>query len=375
MHIAFVSTIRFPTEKAHGYQIARVCDALHRQGHTVTLYVPYRKNHITTPWHSYYDIRKSFDVVTLTCPDFTTGRPFFDRIAFVISQLCVAFWMCFKMCDAHTVFITRDTFLAFTLSWRRPTFFNAHKGTFSRRTRILLSRVRGVICNSEGTRASFGTWSEKPSVVVHNAADRNPYLNADVSSLRKELNLPENICIALYSGHLYGWKGVDTMLRAAREARDQSEILWVIVGGLADQVVEYKRKYHDVPAIIFLGHKLPHEIPQYLRAADILIIPNSATTQESSHETSPLKLFEYMNAGRPIIASHIPSLTRILGDVGVYVTPGDAIALRDAVLDLSHLSATKRDALSHALIARGSYYTWDAHARTLAVFIERCVTV
>ena len=63
-----------------------------------------------------------------------------------------------------------------------------------------------------------------------------------------------------------------------------------------------------------VGHKPYSEIPYWLKAADVLILPNSGKEEISKHWTSPLKLFEYMASKRPIIASDLPSLSDVLNE-------------------------------------------------------------
>src|SRR3989338_5554403 len=78
MRIAYCTNVRLPSERAHGHQIAQVCDALSALGHEVTVYAPYRKNVITQDYWSYYGARKEvrlthlglFDPIDAPLPGF-----------------------------------------------------------------------------------------------------------------------------------------------------------------------------------------------------------------------------------------------------------------------------------------------------------------
>ena len=68
----------------------------------------------------------------------------------------------------------------------------------------------------------------------------------------------------------------------------------------------------ELQRVRLVGYVPPGEVPLWLAAADVLALPNSAGEAISARYTSPLKLFEYMAAGRGIVASDLPSLREVL---------------------------------------------------------------
>ena len=85
MDIFFINNLRFPTEKAHGYQIVKMCEALADLGHTVTLVHPTRANYLTETVFSYYHLRPNFTVKLIKTPDFFTwGLP--SRLAYYLNS-------------------------------------------------------------------------------------------------------------------------------------------------------------------------------------------------------------------------------------------------------------------------------------------------
>jgi glycosyltransferase involved in cell wall biosynthesis len=109
----------------------------------------------------------------------------------------------------------------------------------------------------------------------------------------------------------------------------------------------------------------PAEVAGRLAPASVLVLPNSASAI-SNRYTSPLKLFEYLAMGRPIVASDLPAFREILtdGDTALLVPPDDPRALAQA---LSRLSADPPLAASLASRARAlaPSFTWAARAERL----------
>ena len=88
------------------------------------------------------------------------------------------------------------------------------------------------------------------------------------------------------------------------------------MGGDEASIIKYKKKIkkEEQKSIIFMGRKKHAEIPFYLKMADVLVLPNTAKERISNLHTSPIKLFEYMASGKPIIASSIPSIRQVVTD-------------------------------------------------------------
>ena len=184
---------------------------------------------------------------------------------------------------------------------------------------------------------------------------------------RKELQLPMDKKLVVYTGHLYSWKGVETLADAAKSLDDRFRV--IVVGGSADDTTRYAKQYADCSLVVFLGQQ-PHRLmPMYLKAADILVLPNSNKEAISNTYTSPLKMFEYMASGRPILASELPSIREILTEeMAYFVHPNDPEALARGIRDAAlHTEESERKA-SRALreVAR---YSWASRARSILEFV------
>ncbi len=111
--------------------------------------------------------------------------------------------------------------------------------------------------------------------------------------------------LVVYAGGLYSFKGVDFLLDVAQQL---PEIQFAFAGGDSSQVETYRLQAQKKRAsnAIFLGHLPQNQLASLLQAADILAHPHCMN--EAATFTSPLKFFDYMASGTPMVATEIPPL-------------------------------------------------------------------
>jgi glycosyltransferase involved in cell wall biosynthesis len=140
------------------------------------------------------------------------------------------------------------------------------------------------------------------------------------------LCLPAEASLLIFTGSLRPWHGIDIAITALAQLPDQVRL---VIAGDGDLRSDLTRHAH----LLGVGHRmhwlgrLPHErIPVLLSAGDIALAPYPAVP---GFAFSPLKLYEYLAAGIPIIASDLGQITELLekGRWGRLVKPGDADAL------------------------------------------------
>jgi glycosyltransferase involved in cell wall biosynthesis len=175
-----------------------------------------------------------------------------------------------------------------------------------------------------------------------------------------------------YIGQLYPWKGVDVLVEAMRHVNG-AEL--VIVGGLPpeldlDRLKRLASSLSLEGRVRFRGFIPPPELSAERTNADLFVIPLLDSTTARLF-TSPLKLFEAMASGRPVVASDLPSIREILTheENSLLVPPGDARALAAAIERLLR----DRD-LSHRIAAHAfedvKAYSWDRRAEAISSFLE-----
>ncbi|HIC93395.1 MAG TPA: glycosyltransferase, partial [Anaerolineae bacterium] len=191
---------------------------------------------------------------------------------------------------------------------------------------------------------------------------------------RGRLDLPLNSPIVGYIGRFQTMgkeKGIPELIRALTmlpEGNGQEPLL-LCVGGPMEAVSGYLQLACQVGVperrLRFVGRVPNWEVPFWIRACDVVTIP-WPWTEFSAYFTSPMKLFEYMAAGVPIVASDLPALREVLrhGENAWLVMPGDPEALAEGLAILLRDSA-----LSARLSAQAQQdvkaYTWEARARRI----------
>ena len=163
-----------------------------------------------------------------------------------------------------------------------------------------------------------GVPSEK-ILVLEDGVDLSLYndLSDDKIELRGKLNLPNNKILLTYCGGLYREKGIEDILKLAKKLSADERFELIIVGGFRAQVDEWENyaTTNDIKNVNFKGFVPNAMVPQYLKASDILLMPYpdlDQFVQMDINSTSPLKLFEYMAAKRPIVTSIVPVIEKII---------------------------------------------------------------
>lgn len=176
--------------------------------------------------------------------------------------------------------------------------------------------------------------------------------------------------IVLYAGQLLPGKGAELLLDVSHRLTCGAQV--VIVGGHGAYLEALRRRCADenLTRVTLAGFVPPAEVPHYLTAADVLVLPTLAS-YVAGEFTSPLKLFEYMAARRPIVASDLPVLREILRDGGnaLLFRTGDAedLAVKiNRLLDDPPLGAK----LASQAFADVQEFTWQKRAEKILSFVK-----
>jgi glycosyltransferase involved in cell wall biosynthesis len=253
---------------------------------------------------------------------------------------------------------------------RKRVFLEIHRvpGGETRRRwlREVLATCSGVVAISGGVRDDLLELGARADdvCVEHDGFDAARFAERPPRErTRDELGLARDALVVVYTGGLLAWKGAELIVEAAREL---PLLQFVIAGGMAADVEKLRERAAGVSNLRIDGFQAPERVALYLAAADLGLAPNRSQPAISSKYTSPLKVFEAMAVGLPLVASDLPSLREILThDRDAWlVAPDDARALAEGIRRLAEDPAL-RERLSKSFGARASEHTWDARARRL----------
>lgn len=363
MKIAIINNLRFPTEKAHGYQISKMAEAYALLGGEVELIYPARKNSLTGDLFTYYKLETNFKTRELNLPDlFNTFLPSY------LAYRLMSFNFLRRVRHLHlpreTVIISRQPEVVWFFSRRGyKTFYDAHTWPkkYSRILKFFLGRASGIIANSVATAEAGAKYGVNKILAVPNGVELSDFIGREeeVGEIKHKYQLDGKTTLA-YAGHFYNWKGVETLIKAMEFLpADKYTLLLVGAGPRPKQ-----------KNIIVTG-QLPHyEVAPHLLAADILVLPTAPASVEAEKYTSPLKLFEYLAAGRAIIASDLPSSRAVVSeDEAVFFTSGDATHLSQQIEVLAG-DEGKMAKLGAAGQTLALNYTWAKRAEKIINFID-----
>jgi len=215
--------------------------------------------------------------------------------------------------NAQQIVFIRDTtaLVVFSIAKKlrliqQKIIFEAHK--YSKFIDQHIDSTDALIVISHQLRQQLDADGTKNALVAHAGIRKEDLAPQEPISIRASTTEK----IILYTGNLFRWKGVYTLADCASLLPSNYKL--VFVGGSPDALPEFSSYTQNLPQVEVVGFRPRREIGSYLQAADILILPNSAKDDEQSYVTSPLKLFEYMAARKPIVASRLPSIEEVLQD-------------------------------------------------------------
>ncbi len=189
-------------------------------------------------------------------------------------------------------------------------------------------------------------------------------------ALRDRLGLHSRVVIA-FSGTFGVWHGIPTLAEVIpRVLAERRQAAFLLVG---DGSLRHLVEPLATDRRVVLTGLVPHaQMPDYLAAADILVSPHGRQADGGEFFGSPTKLFEYMAAGRPIVASAVGQIADVLEDeaTALLVPPDDPAALAQALVRLiDDVSLRTKMGLAARLKVVGSY-TWRHNAERLLASLD-----
>jgi glycosyltransferase involved in cell wall biosynthesis len=220
-------------------------------------------------------------------------------------------------------------------------------------------------------RERFPGLAGRSMLIAPDAVDVERYTRLPVpEKARARLDLPRKGFTAGYFGSLVAGRGVEQIVELARRL---PEVSFLVLGGDAAAVQRWQGETSELGNLRWMGHVPNAELPLYQAACDTLLMPyQKAVTVQGRGNTaeimSPMKLYEYMAAGRLILASDLPALRVILNETNSVLLPCDGIDAWTATLK----KARRAKAWAGKMAARARKdvqpFTWRNRVRTIMKF-------
>ena len=367
MKIFAISTCLIPSDTANSIQVMKACQGLVQLGHKVTLLVPGKKtsNASQQALASHYGLATPFEVVHI---------PAASRRVFTLSAVRRA-----KHFGAELLYIWPAQSAVFGQIAGLPVILELHDlptGNFGplwfrfflyggghKRLLLITTALRQAL-----ERELHINLGNQDVLIAPNGVDLERFANLpEAGKARSQIGLPDSHTV-ICTGHLYAGRGADLFLTLASDLRE-TNFFWV--GGRSQDVTEWKNRAaaQGLDNVTFTGF-VPNEIlPLYQAAADILLMPYgriigiSSGIGRSAEVSSPMKMFEYMAAGRTILTSDLPVLREVLDEsTAVFCPPEDATAWSAAIKSLLG-NPTRRISLGQHARQAVERYTWIERAR------------
>ena len=225
--------------------------------------------------------------------------------------------------------------------------------------------------------ALLAEWSLKPDrvTVVPNGVAASRFARvtaAEIAAARQQYQL-NGAPIVAFVGTFKPWHGLDRLLDAFAAVAKQrpARLLLIGDGPLRQQLEAQARALQIESQLTLTGLVPPERVPALLQAADVAVLSPQATP--AARAQSPMKLFEYMAAGRAVVAPALPNIEAILehGQNGYLVPVGDVEALGSAISTLLGDEGLRERLGETARVQAEKHHSWDATAEAIESIMYR----
>ncbi|MFW2437770.1 MAG: glycosyltransferase family 4 protein [Arenicellales bacterium] len=399
MKYFYATSARVPGIKAHCSQIAQMCRSFQNAGVDIELLHPNRAKlpvYESKSIKEWYGFDQDVPVQALNCVDLLSRLPAglpgiiyqlaFNLMTGTFNRSLIKY---IKQYQGEFVFYTRDLRVFPKLAESFPEvkkimeFHHLEESpgsTYDAESKII-SAATGIVVLTSPMKEMLVErgYSPEKVLVESSAVDPETFPGGITSGdARARLKLSEQGKIVAYIGnfHTLGLeKGLDTIVQSIpMVTREYQDVSFYFVGGPMDYAASYISSLQDSGVdsrhYNFFDRQAYKDIYLWLAAADVLVMPLPDHPRFSKN-TSPMKIFEYMTSGRPMVISDLPAFRDVLKHEhnALMVPSNNTAAFAEAVLRLlqdsrlaGELAKNARNDVQHS--------TWDERAKRITQWIE-----
>ena len=374
-YITLIAPSYLPSRRANTFQVMKMAAAYVELGHDVRMLVPLPKGHhppeAETPpeWPrlaEHYGLTVAFEIEWLPSSGRQRGYDFGLRAAANAHNL-----------EADLVF-TRHPQAAAAAGLRGiPTILEIHDtprgvtGPLLLRLFLRSFGARRVVAISQALlddlARDFRLAAPPFSMVERDGVDLERFADLPAPAVaRAGLGLPEGFT-AGYTGHLYAGRGIEVILALAHRL---PQVHFLLVGGREADIDRVRAKADGLDNVTLAGFVPNATLSMYQAACNILLMPYDESIAASSggdiaRYLSPMKLFEYLASGRPILSSNLPVLKEVLDDETAVLLPPRDVGAWAAALEGLAGDPARRTRLGEAARSMAAGYSWQARAQRI----------
>jgi len=370
MRISMISASRVPSRAANSIEVMKVAQSFLDLGHEVQVWVPALALSLSDPeFKDWYGLHRSIPIESVG------SNPLWRKYDFAWKAVRRS-----QKWNAELVYCWPLQAAAFGCLLGLPTALEIHdrpQGSFGpslmryvlksdHACRILpiTEALRGWLEGNYRVELQPPRCSVAPMGVDLDVYHSQP----EPENARSQLKLEQRLTVG-YTGHLYAGRGLDLIVGLAKR-NPELGFLWV--GGEPAAVSEWEQRLRaeGVGNIRLLGFVPNIELPLYQAACDVLLMPYETHIAGSSggdtaRFASPMKVFEYMAAGRAIMASDLPVLREVLDEQVSVLLPVDDLEAWDHSLKKLSSLPEARQRLGAAARERAQDYGWNTRAKRI----------
>jgi glycosyltransferase involved in cell wall biosynthesis len=310
----------------------KVCQAISQQGHEVKLWVPGTSPVDFVSIRDQYGLQSEFEIAWLP------ARNTFKRYDFAWQAVEHA-----RVWQADVIYTWTPQAALFSV-WRgEKTILEMHDRATGNLGPLVLkqflqanSAQTELVCVTRALHQALETQldldiPDQKVVIAPNGVDTERYQNLpEPAAAREQLGLKQVTTVS-YTGHFYAGRGVDILFELAR-AFPLVQFLWI--GGRESELTQVREQLAEsaLANVVLTGFINNQRLPLYQAASDVLLMPYERSIAGSSGGNSadicsPMKMFEYMAAGRLILTSDLPVIHEVLDEAtAVFCPPEDSAA-------------------------------------------------